>query len=89
MLCEPCPTCAGRGEVRTAHTVCYDILREIVREARAFNAREFRVIAAQPVIDLLLEDESASLAMLPTSSASRSRCRSKRASQEQFDIVLL
>src|SRR5215510_4744907 len=65
VLCEPCPTCAGRGAVRTAHTVCYDILREILREARAFNeAREFRVIAGQPVIDLLLEDESSSLAML-------------------------
>src|SRR5919108_6094864 len=47
VLCEPCPTCTGRGAVRTAHTVCYDILREILREARAFNAREFRVIAAQ------------------------------------------
>ena len=58
VLCEPCPTCAGRGEVRTAHTVCYDILREILREARAFNAREYRVIAAQPVIDLFLEDEA-------------------------------
>src|SRR5688572_15956792 len=22
ILCEPCPACAGRGEVRTAHTVC-------------------------------------------------------------------
>ena len=90
VLCEPCPTCAGRGEVRTAHTVCYDILREIVREARAFNAREFRVIAAQPVIDLLLEDESASLAMLsdfigkPVSVQVESGY-----SQEQFDIVLL
>ena len=90
VLCEPCPTCAGRGEVRTAHTVCYEILREIVREARAFNAREFRVIAAQPVIDLLLEDESASLAMLsdfigkPVSVQVESGY-----SQEQFDIVLL
>jgi ribonuclease G len=90
VLCEPCPTCAGRGEVRTAHTVCYDILREIVREARAFKAREFRVIAAQPVIDLLLEDESASLAMLqdfigkPVSVQVESGY-----SQEQFDIVLL
>jgi len=90
VLCEPCPTCAGRGEVRTAHTVCYDILREIVREARAFNAREFRVIAAQPVIDLLLEDESASLAMLsdfigkPVSVQVESGY-----TQEQFDIVLL
>ena len=43
VLCEPCPTCGGRGEVKTAHTVCYEILREILREARAFNAREFRV----------------------------------------------
>ena len=78
--------CAGR----TAHTVCYDILREILREARAFKAREFRVIAAQPVIDLLLEDESASVAMLsdfigrPISVQVESSY-----AQEQFDIVLM
>src|SRR6266542_4751358 len=35
VLCEPCPTCGGRGEVKTPHTVCYEILREILREARA------------------------------------------------------
>jgi ribonuclease G len=70
--------------------VCYDILREILREARAFKAREFRVIAAQPVIDLLLEDQSASLAMLsdfigrPISVQVESGY-----GQEQFDIVLL
>jgi ribonuclease G len=90
VLCEPCPTCAGRGEVRTAHTVCYDILREIVREARAFNAREFRVIAAQPVIDLLLEDESASLAMLQDFIGRPVSVQVETSySQEQFDIVLL
>jgi ribonuclease G len=90
VLCEPCPTCAGRGEVRTAHTVCYDILREIVREARAFNAREFRVIAAQPVIDLLLEDESASLAMLSDFIGKPVSVQVETGySQEQFDIVLL
>src|SRR6202035_1276799 len=60
VLCEPCATCAGRGEVKTAHTVCYEILREILREARAFHAKEFRVLAAQPVIDLFLEEESSS-----------------------------
>ena len=41
MLCEPCPTCQGRGQVKTARSVCYDILREILREARQFNPREF------------------------------------------------
>jgi len=90
VLCEPCPTCAGRGEVRTAHTVCYDILREILREARAFNAREFRVIAAQPVIDLLLEDESTSLAMLSDFIGKPISVQVESGySQEQFDIVLM
>jgi len=90
ILCEPCPTCEGRGEVRTPHTVCYDILREILREARAYNAKEFRVLASQRVIDLFLEDESGSLAMLsdfigkPVSVQVESSY-----TQEQYDIVLM
>jgi ribonuclease G len=90
VLCEPCPTCGGRGEVKTAHTVCYEILREILREARQFPAREYRVLASQPVIDLFLEEESASLAMLsdfigkPVSVQVESSY-----TQEQFDIVLM
>jgi ribonuclease G len=90
VLCEPCPTCAGRGEVRTAHTVCYDVLREILREARAFNAREFRVIASQAVIDLLLEDGSASLTLLSDFIGKPISVQVESGySQEQFDIVLL
>ena len=90
VLCEPCPTCGGRGEVKTAHTVCHEILREILREARAFKAREYRVLASQPVIDLFQEEESASVAMLsdfigkPISMQVESSY-----AQEQFDIVLM
>ena len=58
VLCEPRPTCDGRGEVKTARTVCYEILRELLREARQFNAREYRVIGAPSVIDLFLDEES-------------------------------
>ncbi len=47
VLCEACPTCAGRGEIKTARTVCYEILREIQREARQFNPKEFRILASQ------------------------------------------
>ncbi len=90
VLCEPCPTCAGRGEVKTAHTVCYEILREILREARAFKAREFRVLAAQPVIDLLLEEESASVAMLSNFIGKPISVQVESSyTQEQFDIVLM
>jgi len=90
VLCEPCPACAGRGAVKTAQTVCYEILREILREHRAFNAREYRVLASQPVIDLLQEEESGSLAMLsdfigrPVSMQVEASC-----AQDQFDIVLM
>jgi ribonuclease G len=64
VLCEPCPACQGRGEVKTAQTICYEILREIVREARQFSAREYRILAAQNVIDMFLDEESTSLAQL-------------------------
>ncbi|HTJ97242.1 MAG TPA: ribonuclease G [Rhodocyclaceae bacterium] len=90
VLCETCPTCGGRGEVKTAHTVCYEILRELLREARQFSAREFRILATQDVIDLFLDDESQSLAQL---SAFIERPVSLQAevgyTQEQYDIVLM
>ncbi len=90
ILCEPCPSCGGRGIVKTAQTVAYEILRELLREARQFTAREMRVLAAPAVIDLFLDEESAALAML---SAFVGRQISLRAEpsyyQEQYDIVLL
>jgi ribonuclease G len=90
VLCEPCPTCEGRGEVKTAPTVCYEILREILREARAFNAKEFRVLASQPVIDLFLEEESSSLAMLSDFIGKPISVQVESGyPQEQYDIVLM
>jgi ribonuclease G len=90
LLCESCPTCSGRGEVKTARTVAYEILRELIREARQFNAREFRVLAAPNVIDLFLDEESQGLAML-SDFIDRTVSLHPEASysQEQFDIVLL
>jgi len=90
VLCEGCPTCGGRGEVKTARTVCYEILREILREARAFNAREYRVLAGRPVIDLFEEEESQSLAMLSDFIGKPISMQVENSyTQEQFDIVLM
>jgi ribonuclease G len=89
-LCEPCPMCQGRGEVKTAQTVCYEILREIVREARQFDAREFRILASQTVIDLFLDEESQSLAMLGDFIAKPISLQVESIyNQEQYDIVLI
>jgi ribonuclease G len=90
VLCEPCPTCQGRGEVKTAQTVCYEILREIVREARQFNAREYRILASQQVIDLFLEEESQALAQLSDFIAKPISMQVETLyGQEQYDVILM
>jgi ribonuclease G len=90
VLCEPCPTCEGRGEVKTAPTVCYEILREILRESRAFKAKEFRILAAPRVIDLFLEEESGSLAMLSDFIGKPISVQVEASyTPEQYDIVLM
>ena len=90
ILCETCPTCSGRGEVKTARTVCYEILRELLREARQFNARELRVLASVPVIDIFLDEESQGLAMLSEFIGKPISLKAEPSyGQEQYDIVLL
>ena len=90
VLCEPCATCSGRGVVKTARTVCYEILREILREARQFNAREYRILASQSVIDLFLEEESQSLAMLGDFIGKPVSMQVETSyTQEQFDVILM
>ncbi len=90
VLCEPCPTCQGRGEVKTAQTVCYEILREILREARQFNAREYRILASQQVIDLFLEEESQALAQLSDFIGKPISMQVETIySQEQYDVILM
>jgi ribonuclease G len=90
VLCEPCPTCQGRGEVKTAQTVCYEILREIVREARQVNAREYRILASQQVIDLFLDEESQSLAQTSDFIGKSVSLQVETLyNQEQYDVVLM
>ncbi|MEI6760799.1 MAG: ribonuclease G [Betaproteobacteria bacterium] len=90
MLCEPCAVCQGKGSVKTARSVAYDILREILREARQFNPREFRIVASPKVIELFLDEESQHLAGLSEFIGKPVSLQSESAmGQEQYDIVLL
>jgi ribonuclease G len=90
MLCEPCAACSGKGIVKTARSVAYDIFREILREARQFNPKEFRVVACPKVIELFLDEESQHLAGLSEFIGKPVSLQSESAmGQEQYDIVLL
>jgi ribonuclease G len=89
VLCEACPTCEGRGEIKTAQTVCYEILRELEREALQFNPREFRVVAAQSVVDRFLDEDSQYLALLTERIGKPiSLTVENTYPQERYDIVL-
>lgn len=90
VLCEPCPLCGGRGEIRTARTVCYEIMREIVRLSKQYrDAKEFHIQANQHVIDMLLEEESSALELLQTFVEKPVMLEVEPSyTQEQFDVVL-
>jgi ribonuclease G len=90
IVCEPCATCRGQGSVRTARTIAYEVMREIQREARQFNPREFRILASQAVIDLFLEEESQHLAALGDQIGKPISLRVETLyAQAQYDIVLM
>lgn len=90
VLCQPCPVCQGRGTLKTAQTVCYEIFREILRAARQFGTDEYLVVAAQGVIDVLLDEEAGSLLRLQEFIGRPIQLKVEPLyHQEQYDIVLI
>lgn len=90
VLCQDCPSCHGRGTLKSPETVCYEIFREILRVSRAYDNDTYRVLAAQPVVDRLLDEESANVADLEEFMGKPVEFQVEPMySQEQFDVVLL
>jgi len=90
ILSESCPCCKGTGALKTAQTVCYEILRELLRHSKQFSAREYRVLASQKVIDLLMDEEAQSLANLSDFIGKPISLKAEtQYPQELFDIVLM
>jgi ribonuclease G len=90
VLCEPCPTCSGRGSLKTAETVCYEIFRELIRESRQYNVSQFLVLASQEVVDVLVDEESTTVAELEEFIKTPIKFQVESMyTQEQFDVVLV
>lgn len=89
VLCETCPVCDGRGVLKSAETVCYELFREILREARTYDNEKFIVLASQKVIDRLLDEESSNVADLEEFIGRTVEFHVETMyHQEQYDIVL-
>jgi ribonuclease G len=90
VLCQACPTCEGRGFVKTAETICYEIFREILRQHRQYDFQELLVLARPAVIERLLDEEAASVAELEEVTGKPIRLQSEGMyAPEQFDVVLM
>ena len=90
LLCETCPACEGRGSIRSVDTVCQDIFREILRQARQFDSRELLVLAHQDVVERLLGDESPVLAELEAQSGRPIRLQAESLYEvDRYDVVLV
>ena len=90
ITCETCPTCRGSSFIKTAETVCYEIFREILRQHRQFNFKELMVLAHEDVVEMLLDEESTSLAELEEFTGKPIRLQTESMyAQDQFDVVLM
>jgi ribonuclease G len=90
VLCRSCPSCDGRGFVKTPETLCYEIFREILRQARVAKGRQLRVLAHPDVVERLLDEASAALAELETLSGQPIKLQPESLySVDQYDVVLM
>ena len=90
VLCDPCPTCNARGSIKSAETVCYEIFREILREARQFDTERLLVIASPDVADRLVDEESSTFAELEESIGKPITLQVENLYvREQYDVVLM
>jgi len=88
VLCRACPTCHGRGSVKTPETVCYEIFRDILRQSRQFEFQELLVLAHAEVLDLLVDEEASGLAELESVTGKPIRLQAESGySHEQYDVV--
>ncbi|RUO26667.1 ribonuclease G [Aliidiomarina minuta] len=90
VLSSECPVCHGRGSMKTVETVCYEVMREIVRVNRAYDADQFVVYASASVAEGLLNEESHALAELEVFVGKQVKVQIETLyHQEQFDVVMM
>lgn len=91
VLCSDCPSCKGRGTLKTVETVCYEILREIVRVYNLYKSERYVVYTSHNVGEYLINEEShALLAELEVFIGRKVEIKIEPYyHQDQFDVVVM
>ncbi|WP_150138363.1 ribonuclease G [Candidatus Enterovibrio escicola] len=90
VLCKQCPTCVGRGTVKTVETVCYEVLREITRVNHTNDADKFVIYASSEVGEALKGEKSHVVAELEVFIGKQVKVYVKQQyTHEQFAVVMM
>jgi ribonuclease G len=90
-LCEPCPFCEGKGTIKSAVTICYEIFREIYRVVNAsLGKKRLMLCVSSSIADLLFDEESGAMEKIEQDLGIELMVKSKREMHpEQFEISCL
>ncbi len=87
-LTETCPYCEGKGCLKSPTTICYEIFREIYREAPEARAKQIIVCCHPSVADVLYDEERAWLEELEGRFGKRIQIKAVPDYHvEQFDVM--
>ncbi|MCF7822047.1 MAG: ribonuclease E/G, partial [Mariprofundaceae bacterium] len=90
VLQKECKRCNGSGHIKSLTTICYQLFREVVAEARAYPCEKLMVIAHPSLIDLMLGEESEDVAALEIFLGKEISFKSDaNLSPEHYEIALL
>ncbi len=64
LMCETCKYCAGEGMLRSRRTICYDIFRQLQRDAGSKNATRVQLRVNPAIAAILQEEELANVSEL-------------------------
>jgi ribonuclease G len=67
VLCEPCFYCDGAGELKSKRTICYEIFRQIQRDAIHDKHRGIHILVHPRIGNMLFKEEAQNLEVLERS----------------------
>ncbi len=89
-LCETCAYCEGRGFIKSATTVCYEIFRELRKIGTARRNGKVAITAHPHITDLLYEEERDGLEEIEKANGYKCIVKAdKNYHQEYYEVVPL
>ena len=87
VMCSPCPYCEGTGRVKSAVTVCYEVIRELIKVIKKTSADKIDIYAHPEVTAELCSDGTSLMDALEESYGRSFFVRSENSYHiEQYEI---